>query len=84
MGMAEINKKGKVQVKVVTAQPKVVYRSLTGSTMTELTVGTLATNAAGNGNLEVESFFALNDVGSGNIVLERVGSDQFVTGFKVE
>ncbi len=86
-GNAEIDEEGGVDVKVVHAVPRtsyrVVLRSLTGATATERVLGTLNTNPAGNGKLMLWNFFAPNDVGSGNVVLERDGKDQFVTGFRI-
>lgn len=83
-GFAEINDKGDVKVVVVQAQSStaydVVYRSIDG---TELPIGTMTTNAAGNGNLEAKKFFALNDAGAGIIVLKSAGLDQLMSGFKV-
>jgi hypothetical protein len=83
-GFAEINDKGDVKVVVVQAQSSttydVVYRSIDG---TELPIGTMTTNTAGNGNLEEKKFFALNDAGAGIIVLKSAGLDQLMSGFKV-
>ena len=84
-GFAEIKNSGDLKVVVIGAEPSVtydvVYRSLDG--VTELAVGPLATNPAGNANLEASDFFAAGAVCAGNIVLTRGGLDQFVTGFGV-
>lgn len=86
-GKAEINDKGDVQVVVVGGQPSVtynvIYRSIDNS---ELSVGSLTTDSSGDGNVEQKHFFALNDVGSGIIVLQRDDGgikDQFMSGFRV-
>jgi hypothetical protein len=84
-GDASIRGDGRVTVEVVAAMPSesydVVLRSMTG---TELALGTLATDAAGNGRLRLDGAFASGDIGSGNLVLIRAGVDQFVTGFRVQ
>ena len=86
-GKAEINEKGDVQVVVLGGQPSVtynvIYRSIDNS---ELLIGSLTTDSSGDGNVEQKGFFSTNDVGSGNIVLQRDDGgikDQFVSGFKV-
>ncbi len=84
VGKAEIEEDGEVEVAVVRAEPNqtydVFYRSPDGST--QVSLGFLATNRAGNGRLKLPNFF-LSEIGSGNIVLRRNGQDQFATGFKV-
>ncbi len=84
-GTAEITEEGEVEVTVAKAAANVaydvVYRSLDGRA--ERPIGQLRTNSLGNGYLNVEQFFALREVGSGNVVLKRGGFDQFVTGFEV-
>jgi hypothetical protein len=88
-GEAEIDAEdGDVEVEVKKAEPNtsydVVYRSIDG--VTDLPVGTLITDAGGDGRLEVKDFFANGEIGSGNIVLQRDDGglkDQFVTGFGV-
>ncbi len=84
VGKAEIEEEGEVEVTVVRAEPNqtydVLYRSPDGST--QMLLGSLATNRAGNGRLKLPDFF-LSQIGSGNMVLQRNGQDQFVTGFKV-
>jgi hypothetical protein len=83
-GFAELNEKGGVKVVLVRAEPQqaydVFFRALDG---TETQVGTLTTNPAGNVNFQAKSFFNVNDVISGNVVVKRGGFDQFVTGVKV-
>lgn len=87
-GRAKINAGGKVEVGVVGAAPStsyaVVYRSLSGSSSTERSVGALTTGADGTGRLQVTHAFAAGSIGAGAVVLERSGSDQFMTGFKLE
>ena len=84
-GRGEIEPDGDIEVEVVgaatTTSYTVVYRSLNGTT--ELSIGMLTTDAAGNGELELDGFFPSTAVGSGNLVLRRNSLDQFVTGFKV-
>lgn len=87
-GRAEIGEDvgvSEVEVRVAGAEPNatytVVFRSPDG--MTNVPIGTLSTDGRGLGKLEVEGLFAEGHVGSGNIVLQRDGVDQFITGFKV-
>ncbi len=84
-GLAGINEKGTVGVVLIGAEPQqaynVVFRALDGTT--EIPIGTLTTNRAGNVNWEQKRFFPLGDALSGNIIVKRDGFDQFVTGVKV-
>jgi hypothetical protein len=87
-GKAKINKNGDVKVVVVGGEPEVTYgvyfRSIDDS---EEKIGELTTDSDGDGNFEQKGLFSSNDVGSGNIVLQReveaIIKDQFVTAFKV-
>jgi len=84
-GEAIIDDKGDVNVHVMGAVPRsaydVVFVGADGTT--EVAVGTLTTNPAGNGNLIVRDVFAVGARGVGHIILKRDGADQFVTGFAV-
>ncbi len=93
-GKVEINhENGDVEVEVRRAEPNVAYdvcyRPFSGDSGDDILIGpigSLITNADGNGELPViygEGFFNLNDIGSGNVVLKRNEDDQFMTGFEV-
>lgn len=83
-GSAELTKQGHIQVRVLGALPNVsydlIYRSLDGRS--ERTLGSLATNPAGNANFELQNFFLVNDAGAGTVLLRRNGLNQFLTGFQ--
>ena len=59
----------------------VFFRSPDGAA--QLLLGTLATNASGEGELHVAGVLVPGAIGAGNVVVRRVGLDQFVTGFAV-
>jgi hypothetical protein len=84
-GEAIIDDKGDVNVHVMGAVPRssydVVFVGVDGTT--EVAVGTLTTNPAGNGNLIARDVFPVGARGVGHIILKRDGADQFVTGFAV-
>jgi hypothetical protein len=84
-GSIEITDEGDVEITVVRALPnvtyKVVYRSPSG--IEERAIGSLRTDGSGNGALNAEDVFRRDQIGAGNLVLTRGGSDQFVSGFKV-
>ncbi|HXF04872.1 MAG TPA: hypothetical protein VNM72_05605 [Blastocatellia bacterium] len=87
-GRAEIEQDvgvSEIEVRVAGAEPNTTYDVILRSpdAMTNVPIGTLTTDGRGLGKLEVENFFAPGTVGSGNIVLQRNGLDQFITGFKV-
>jgi hypothetical protein len=84
-GFAIIDEKGDVQTHLFGAVPKVDYEVVfvpfDGGT--EVAVGTLRTNPAGNGQLHARDVFDPGTLGVGQIVIKRDGLDQFVTGFRV-
>src|SRR5262249_21720702 len=84
-GVGSIDNEGNIEIEVVGGGSNqsydVAYRSPDGSTSSSL--GTLTTGNQGNGALRKNHFFALNKAGTGNIVLSRNGSDQYVTGVNV-
>ena len=84
-GKAEIRPDGRVEVEVEGAAPSasytVFFRSPDGAA--QLLLGTLATNASGEGELHVAGVLVPGAIGAGNVVVRRVGLDQFVTGFAV-
>lgn len=87
-GRAEIGEDvgvSEVEVRVAGAEPNTTYDVILRSpdATTNVPIGTLTTDGRGLGKLEVENFFAPGVVGSGNIVVQRNGLDQFITGFKV-
>jgi hypothetical protein len=84
-GFVIIDGKGDVSVHLMGAIPAVQYEAFYVSFdgATEVSIGALTTNPAGNGQMHVRDFFAVGDRGSGNVVIKRGGVDQFVTGFRV-
>jgi hypothetical protein len=74
-----------VQTHLFGAVPKVEYEVVfvpfDGGT--EIAVGTLHTNPAGNGQLHARDVFDPGTLGVDQIVIKREGLDQFVTGFRV-
>ena len=58
----------------------VVFRGLGGGD--DVALGTLSTDKKGKGSLKVRDFVDESVVGAGNVVLQRDGLDQFVTGFQ--
>jgi hypothetical protein len=49
----------------------------------EVSLGTLTTNPAGNGHMFVLDAFPVGTRGAGNVVVKRAGVQQYVTGFVV-
>ena len=49
----------------------------------EVSIGTLKTNAAGNGHVHAGDAFPVGTRATGSIVVKRTGIDQYVTGFIV-
>ena len=84
-GFAIIDEKGDVKAHLFGAVPKVDYEvvfvPLDGGT--EVVVGTIRTNPAGNGHVHARDVFEPGTRGVGQIVIKREGLDQFVTGFSV-
>ena len=58
----------------------VVFRGLGGGA--DVALGMLSTDKKGKGSLKVKDFVAEDVVGAGNVVLQRDGLDQFITGFQ--
>jgi len=84
-GFAIIDEKGDVKTHLFGAVPQVdydvVFVPLDGGT--EVMVGTIRTNPAGNGHVHARDVFDPGTRGVGQIVIKRDGLDQFVTGFRV-
>ncbi|HEU4368042.1 MAG TPA: hypothetical protein VFV05_07435 [Methylomirabilota bacterium] len=84
-GFAIIDEKGDVKTHLFGAVPQVdydvVFVPFDGAT--EVTVGTIRTNPAGNGHLHARDIFGVGTRGVGQIIIKRDGLDQFVTGFRV-
>lgn len=84
-GFAIIDEKGDVKTHLFGAVPKVDYEVVfvpfDGGT--EIVVGTIRTNPAGNGHVHARRVFEQGTRGVGQIVIKREGLDQFVTGFRV-
>jgi hypothetical protein len=83
-GFAIIDEKGDVTTHLFGAVPKVDYEVVFvpfdgGS---EVPVGVLRTNPAGNGQLHARDVFDPGTLGIGQIFIKRDGLDQFVTGFR--
>jgi hypothetical protein len=80
-----IDDKGDVNVHVMGAVPRSTYEVffVSADATTEVAVGTLTTNPAGNGHAIVRDVFAVGTRGVGHVVVKRDGVDQFVTGFAV-
>jgi hypothetical protein len=84
-GEVIIDDKGDVNVHVMGAVPRSTYEVffVSADATTEVSVGTLTTNPAGNGHVIVRDFFPVGARGVGHVVVKRDGVDQFVTGFAV-
>jgi hypothetical protein len=84
-GFAIIDEKGDVKTHLFGAVPKVdydvVFVPFDGGA--EVTVGTIRTNPAGNGQVHARDVFEPGTRGVGQVVIKRDGLDQFVTGFRV-
>ena len=84
-GEAIIDDKGDVSVHLMGAVARstyeVVFVGADGTT--EVSVGMLTTNPAGNGQVIVRDFFPVGARGVGHVIVKRDGVDQFVTGFAV-
>jgi len=80
------NDDGALSIHVSGARPSTSYtailRSPGGMTTALGTVG--PTNGAGNATLVVTSEFPASMIGSGAVVLQSAGTDEFVSGFKVD
>ena len=84
-GEAIIDDKGDVSVNVMGAVPRSRYEVffVSADASTEVSVGILETNPAGNGHVSVRDFFPVGTRGVGHVIVKRDGVDQFVTGFAV-
>jgi hypothetical protein len=84
-GEASIEETGEVEIVVqgggASTSYAAVFRSPNGSAFTSL--GTLNTDAKGNGTLHKKSVLTLAKIGAGSIVLTRTGSDQYVSGLSI-
>lgn len=84
-GTVSVNNTGDVTIDIHGAGANVAYaavfRSPDGSTSTAL--GTVNTGPKGNGEFHKHVALALGQVGAGNVVLTRSGSDQYVSGFSI-
>jgi len=58
----------------------VVFRGLNGGT--DVPLGMLTTDMRGKGSLKAKDVVAEDVIGAGNLVLQRNGADQFITGFQ--
>jgi len=88
-GWAEIGRGWSVaelEVRVIGAESNTTYDVILRSpdATTDIPIGTLTTDGRGWGILWVKNLFGPGVVGSGNIVLQRNGLDQFITVFKVQ
>jgi hypothetical protein len=84
-GFAIIDEKGDVKTHLFGAVPKVDYEVVfvPADSGTEVVIGTIRTNPAGNGQVHARDVFDVGTRGVGQIVIKREGLDQFVTGFRV-
>ncbi len=84
-GFAIIDEKGDVKTHLFGAVPGVDYDVVfvPFDTQTELAVGTIHTNPAGNGHVHARDVFEPGTRGVGQVFIKRDGLDQFVTGFRV-
>jgi hypothetical protein len=84
-GFAIIDEQGDVKAHLFGAVPKVDYEVIfvLSDGGTEVAVGTIRTNPAGNGQVHARDVFAPGTRGVGQIIIKREGFDQFVTGFRV-
>jgi hypothetical protein len=82
---AMIDEKGDVKVHVFGAVPKVDYEVVfvPADGGTEVAVGTIRTNPAGNGHVHARDVFVPGTRGVGQVIVKREGLDQFITGFRV-
>jgi len=84
-GEVIIDDKGDVNVHVMGAVARSTYEVVFvgADATTEVPVGTLTTNPAGNGHLIARDVFPVGARGVGHVIVKRDGLDQFVTGFAV-
>jgi len=84
-GEVFIDEKGDVKVHLDGAVARTVYEVfyVAFDASSEVSLGTLTTNPAGNGHLIVPDAFPAGARGAGNVVVKRAGVQQYVTGFVV-
>jgi hypothetical protein len=84
-GQVMIDEKGDVKVHLYGAAPGAAYEVVfvAFDASTEVSLGTLTTNPAGNGQVHLRDAFPVGAVATGNVVIKREGIDQYVTGFVV-
>jgi hypothetical protein len=84
-GEVLIDEKGDVKVHLFGAVPGTVYEVffVAFDASSEVSLGTLTTNPAGNGHTFVQDAFPVGARGTGNVVIKRAGVQQYVTGFAV-
>ena len=84
-GEVLIDEKGDVKVHLHGAVPQTQYEVVfvAFDASSELSLGTLTTNPAGNGQVHLRDAFPVGVRATGNVVIKREGVDQYVTGFIV-
>jgi hypothetical protein len=84
-GEVMIDEKGDVKVHLHGAVPRTQYEVvfIAVDASTEVSLGTLTTNPAGNGQVHLRDAFPVGAHATGNVVIKREGIDQYVTGFIV-
>lgn len=85
-GGAVISDEGDVTVTVIGAATNTMYTITFASNAIPpqtTMIGSLMTNANGNGNFRKDAFFKFGTVGAGNVVLTSSAGEEFVTGLTV-
>jgi hypothetical protein len=84
-GEVFIDEKGDVKVHLYGAVPLTDYEVffVAFDASSEVSLGMLTTNPAGNGHTFVSDAFPTGTRGAGNVVVKRAGIQQYVTGFVV-
>ena len=85
-GGAVISDEGDVTVTVLGAATNTTYTITFASNAIppqSTMIGSLMTNANGNGNFRKDAFFKFGTVGAGNVVLTSSAGEEFVTGLTV-
>ena len=84
-GEVFIDEKGDVKVHLYGAVPLTGYEVffIAFDASSEVSLGTLTTNPAGNGHVFATDVFPAGTRGAGNVVVKRGGVQQYVTGFVV-
>jgi hypothetical protein len=84
-GEVFIDEKGDTKVHLFGAVPLTSYEVffVAFDASSEVSLGTLTTNPAGNGHVIVPDAFPVGTRGAGNVVVKRAGVQQYVTGFVV-